>query len=308
MDDLQLIAAFAPQGPPDASERHGALARLDERMAGMRRAAPVVTGVRRRAVGLSVAAVLAAAAAGVTAVVVSGGGPGVVSAYAAVNAAAAVTAESARESGTAVVRMTHGGEIWAGTTVVWNDGDLSVATDAPTAVRGRQETRVVDGRTYSVMPRILGGGWVDMGPAPYGGVDELSDRFVVPTQEDLFGITLSRLTGGMTGLTTERADDGSTVYRGSVAAGLVARETGFKEGQALRVLPFGYVAHGEAEDPAAPLGAALTVGADGLVRRIAVEWGAGASAWAYTVEYDDLGAAPAITAPVDAEPFRPRRP
>jgi uncharacterized protein with GYD domain len=43
------------------------------------------------------------------------------------------------------------------------------------------------------------------------------------------------------------------------------------------------VAHDEAADPAAPLGAAVTVGADGIVREIAVTWGTGASAWTYTV-------------------------
>jgi hypothetical protein len=112
----------------------------------------------------------------------------------------------------------------------------------------------------------------------------------------------------MTGLTADRADDGATVYRGTVAAGLVARETGFKEGQAIRVLPFGYVAHGEAENPNAPLDVALTVRAEGLVRRIAVQWGAGAETWTHTVEYSGLGAAPAITAPANAEPFRPRHP
>ena len=62
-------------------------------------------------------------------------------------------------------------------------------------------------------------------------------------------MTLRRITGGMNGLTTRRLDDGSTVYSGTVAAGLIARETGFKEGQPIRVLPFGYVAHDEAADP-----------------------------------------------------------
>ena len=61
-------------------------------------------------------------------------------------------------------------------------------------------------------------------------------------------------------------DSGSTVYRGKVAAGSVARESGFKEGQAIRVFPFGYVAYDEAADPDALLDAALIVGVDGVVR------------------------------------------
>ena len=40
----------------------------------------------------------------------------------------------------------------------------------------------------------------------------------------------------MTGLTTRQLGDGSTVYSGTVAAGLIARETGFKEGESIRVL------------------------------------------------------------------------
>ena len=119
-------------------------------------------------------------------------------------------------------------------------------------------------------------------------------------REDVGGATLRRITGGMTGLTTRELADGSTVYSGTVAAGLIARETGFKEGRPLRVLPFGYVAHDEAADPAAPLDVAVTVGPDGIVREIAVTWGTSASAWTYTVAYSDLGATPAPVAPAKA--------
>ncbi|MCI0633123.1 MAG: hypothetical protein L0206_04295 [Actinobacteria bacterium] len=97
-----------------------------------------------------------------------------------------------------------------------------------------------------------------------------------------------------------RLDDGATVYSGTVAAGLIARESGFKEGQAIRVFPFGYVAHDEAADPAALLDTAITVGAGGIVREIAVTWGTSASAWTYTVTYSDLGTTPAPVAPENA--------
>jgi hypothetical protein len=112
----------------------------------------------------------------------------------------------------------------------------------------------------------------------------------------------------MQGLTARPGDGGSTVYSGTVAAGVIARETGFKEGRAIRVFPFGYVAHDEAADPGAPLDVDLTVGGDGLVRRIAVRWGTTASAWTYTVEYGHLGATLPIVAPQDAEPLRRGRP
>ena len=39
------------------------------------------------------------------------------------------------------------------------------------------------------------------------------------------------------------------------------------------MLPFGYVAHDQAADPANPLQTAVTVGSDGIVREIAVTWG-----------------------------------
>jgi hypothetical protein len=103
----------------------------------------------------------------------------------------------------------------------------------------------------------------------------------------------------MTGLTTQRLGDGSTVYGGSVAAGLVARESGFKEGESLRLLPFGYVAHGEADDPSAVIEAAVTVGADGVVRLVTATWGV----WRYEVAYSELGTTPAPKAPAGARPL-----
>jgi hypothetical protein len=98
------------------------------------------------------------------------------------------------------------------------------------------------------------------------------DEYLAAVREDVGGVTLLRITNGMTGLTTIELDDGSTVYRGTVEVGLIARESGFKEGQSIRVLPFGYVAHDEAANAAAPLDVAVTVAADDIVREIAVTW------------------------------------
>lgn len=58
--------------------------------------------------------------------------------------------------------------------------------------------------------------------------------------------------------------------------------------------------HDQAADPAAPLNASVTVGADGVVREIAVTWGT----WTYTVAYSRLGATPAPVAPENATPLR----
>jgi hypothetical protein len=267
--------------------------------------------MRRRLVHVSAvsAAVVAVAAVTVFAVGAPGGGPGVESATAAFKKAATVTAASAEHSGTVLVRVTHNGELWAGKAVYWNGADVAIVDEAPTRPRapwleetsGRadRELRIVDGTLYGPDGD---GGWLAMGdPAsidPDSGTTP--SEHLAAVREDIGGVTLRRITGGMADLTTRRLDDGSTVYRGTVAAGLIARETGFKEGQAIRMLPFGYVAHDQAANSAAPLDVAVTVGADDIVREIAVTWGTTASAWTYTVTYSDLGATPAPAAPANA--------
>ena len=252
----------------------------------------------RRVIGLSAAGSLAAAAVVLTLLTLGppGRGTGVEDAAAAVKNAAAVTAASAERSGTAVVRITHDGSLWAGSTIRWNGDDLSVSQDTPDR-RGKvgSETRVVDGTIYGVDERD--GGWVDMGSPqnidPDSGTTPAETLAAV--RQDVGGETLRRITGGMRGLTTRRGE-GATVYSGTVAAGLIARESGFKEGQAIRVFPFGYVARDEAGDPAAQLQTAVTVGADDVVRQIAVTWGT----WTYTVNYQGLGRTAGPVAPAHA--------
>jgi hypothetical protein len=247
----------------------------------------------------------AAAAAAFLTVVSPGGGSGVESAAAAVGKAARVTAASAERSGTAVVRITHDGRLWAGSTIRWNGGDLAVTRDAPPRPeKAGSAMLLVDGTLYGVDPGT--GDWVSLGDPSSIDPDSgtTPDEYLAATREDVGGETLRRISGGITGLTTSRLEDGSTIYSGTVPAGLIARESGFKEGRSIRVLPFGFVAHDEADDPTAPLDAAVTVGADGVVRRIAVSWGT----WTYTVTYSRLGATAAPAAPANARPFPSRRP
>jgi hypothetical protein len=256
---------------------------------------------RRRLVGVTAAGVCLAAVSAVAALLVlgtTGGGPAVEDAVAAVKQAAITTAASADRSGTAVVRITHDGELWAGTAIRWNDDDIAASRATPEG--GRQagdEWRVVDGTFYGIDP--IEGGWIDQGsPAnidPDSGTTP--DEILAAVLEDVEGATLRRLGDSMTRLTTTRLDDGSTVYRGSVPAGQIARETGFKEGEHIRVFPFGYVAHGRAADPEALLDTAVTVGEDGLIRELAVTWGT----WAYAVTYSDLGTTAPVLAPKNAK-------
>jgi hypothetical protein len=248
--------------------------------------APPRSRPRRRLVGLSAAGAALAAAVAVVAFVTVGSS-GVQSASAAFEKAAAVTAASAERSGTAEVRMTHNGQAWAGSTIRWHDGDIAISRD-------RLEMLVVDRLMYV----IEDGRWVNIG-SPESidrGSGTTPDEYLEAVREDVGGPTLRRITNGITGLTTRTLGDGSTVYSGSVAAGLIARESGFKEGQAIRVLPFGYVAHDQAADPANRLQTAVTVGPEGVVREIAVTWGT----WTYTVTYSNLGETAALKAPANA--------
>jgi hypothetical protein len=119
-------------------------------------------------------------------------------------------------------------------------------------------------------------------------------EYLAAVREDVGGPTLRRIIDGMTAATTSHRDDGSVVYSGKVAATELARETGFKEGEAIRVLPFGYVAH----DLPAQVEVAITV--DDIVRRLDATWGA----WRYTVSYEHLGTTPPPAAPRNAEPLR----
>jgi hypothetical protein len=253
---------------------------------------------RRRALGLSAAGASLAAAATVAVFLTvgsPGGGPGVESADAAFKRAATVTAASAERSGTAVVRISHDGKIWAGRTVRWHGQDLALSGDVPRrGPRPGSDFLVVGGMMYGI---DFEGRWEVLGSPDSidPGSGTTPDEYLAAVREDVGGVTLRRMTDAMTGLTTSHLDDGSIVYRGRVPAGLIARETGFKEGEALRVLPFGYVAHDEAADPASLLDTAVTVGADGIFRQITVAWGT----WRYTVAYAKLGTTAALVAPAN---------
>jgi hypothetical protein len=251
---------------------------------------------RWRLIGVSIAGASASAGAAVILALGSpGGGTTVESAYAALAKAAIVTASSAERSGTATVRITHDGESWGATTVRWGERDVAIRReDRPT--RAGDVMLLVDGTVYGVDHR---GEWLDLGDAsnidPDSGTTPA--EYVASVREDVGGDTLGRFTGAMSNLSRTEHDDGSVFYSGTVAAALLARETGFKEGQHIRALPFGYVAHDEAADPDSQLQTTVTTGADGVVREIATRWGT----WRYTVTYSELGTTPAPIAPENAK-------
>lgn len=261
---------------------------------------------RRRLVGVTAAGVALAVTAVAAFLTVGSSGvtPGVENAAAAIKKAATLTAASADKSGSVDVRITHDGQLWAGKVIRWNGDDVEL-NDSSRWPQSGYPLLVVDGMMYGHGPEDEG--WIELGPT--SSID--SGSGTTPTEqldairEDVGGTTLRRMIAAMTaiGLTTATQSDGSTVYSGALPAGQIARETGFKEGQAIRVFPFGYVAHDAAADPASLLDTAVTVGSDGVIREIAVTWGT----WAYTVTYSDLGSTQPIIAPANAKTLRELR-
>jgi hypothetical protein len=261
---------------------------------------------RRRLIGVSAGVALAASAAVAAFLTVGSSGvtPGVENAAAAIRKAVTLTAASVEQSGTADVRITHDGQLWAGKVIRWNGDDVELK-DSSRWPQSGYPLLVVNGIMYGHDPDHEG--WVEIGPTssidPGTGASPTEQLDAI--REDVGGTTLRRMIAAMTatGLTTATQSDGSTVYRGTVAAGQIARETGFKEGQVIRVFPFGYVAHDAAADPASLLDTAVTVGADGIIRQFAVTWGT----WTYIVTYSDLGSTPRIVAPANAKSLRQLR-
>lgn len=265
----------------------------------VRHVRPGRTLVGFSAVGVALAAVAAVAVfvAGGSSGGAPGGTPGVEIAAAAIKKAVTLSAVSAQQSGTVNVRMTHDGELWANKVIRWNGDNVEISDHSPGGPSSGSPLLVVNGMLYGHDPHYEG--WVKVGPVssiePGSGTTPTEQLGAI--REDVGGATLRRMVAAMTGLTTAHQSDGSTIYSGAVAADQIARKTGFKEGQAIRVLPFGYVAHGAAADPSSLLHTAVTVGSDGVIREIAVMWGT----WTYTVAYSDLGSTPPLFAPANAK-------
>jgi hypothetical protein len=214
--------------------------------------------------------------------------------------AARVTAQAAADSGTVELEITQDGALWVARTLRWNGSDLSVANTDPSR-DSRKDLLVVDGMMYAPNPE-LAGGWFELGPPESVDPDSgtTPDEYLDAIAEDVGGETIQRITSEMSGLSTSHGADGSTVYQGKVPAGSLARETGVKDGENLRVLPFGYVAHDDAADPSNLIDISIGVGADGTIDEIHATWGGGAS-WSYRLKYSDLGTTAAIEKPANVE-------
>ena len=258
---------------------------------------------RRRiwpAIGIPAAATVVAVVVTLVAVGPSVG-PLSVSQAEAMQQAVAVSASAAEQSGTVEVRITQDGDPWVTKTLRWNGTDLQITNDDSSSV-GRGDLLVVDGVMYAPNPEVADQ-WIELGPPESVDPDSgtTPDEYLAAIGEDVGGVTMQRITGEMTGLTTTVAEDGTTVYLGQVPAGALARETGVKEGEMLRVLPYGYVAHDEAADPDSLIDVSITVGTDGTIENIHATWG-GESSWSYLLTFSDLGATAPLEKPTNVEP------
>lgn len=255
------------------------------------------------AIPASAAALLAAAVVTFSLVVGSPVGPSAVPPAAAMEHAVARTATAADKSGIVRIEITQDGQLWATETVHWNGNNVSLGDQQP--VRSGGDLLLVDGMMYAQDDPSAPGQWVAIGSPDSidPGSGTTPNEFLAAARADAGGATLRRITAAMTDLTTTKGDDSSTVYEGHVPAGELARESGFKEGEAIRVLPYGYVAHGNASDPSAPIAMSITVGANGAVQTIVATWG-GSATWVYKLTFTDLGSASTLTAPANAKPLR----
>jgi hypothetical protein len=284
---------------------HDALAAGAVRSAPQASVRPKMTRARRRTARLPVASALVATAAAAALLLIGVPfGSSAVDPADAMQRAVAASAAAADDSGTASVEITQDGNLWAAKTVQWNGADLSLRDGAPTRT-GRGEFRLVGGTMYAEDPEQPGM-WQELGPPDSidPGSGTTPDEYLTAAREDAGGSTLRRITESVTELTVTHTGDGSTVYAGRVPAGALARGTGFKEGEALRLLPYGYVAHDDAAAPGHPISVRIIVDGTGTVREIAAEWG-GASAWTYRVAFRDLGATPPLAVPDNVQPLRP---
>jgi hypothetical protein len=288
VDDLELISRFVPMEAPSRADRHRAETRLAEAITGSRtrdRRTPTRRRSRRFALGGALVAAAAAALALIMTLSPAGGG-GVQSAQAAVEQAGAATAAAARHSGTVEVRMAHNGRPWSAETVHWNQGNASVVGSG---VGSPGRLLFVDGVLFTK----VAGSWAAVDKGGVSGY--MRQRYIAPALNGIAGNTFRHIVGGIQDLQIRHGQDGTTVFSGRESARLLTSDP--RTGERIRVLPFGFVAHGEAADPNALLRIAVTVGSDHLIQRIAVAWGAGASAWSYTVTYANLGNTLPISGP-----------
>ena len=120
---------------------------------------------------------------------------------------------------------------WAAKTVLWNGADLSVTDDAPSLRAARANCAWSPARCTHRDPETPGA-WGELGSPDSidPGSGTTPDDYLKRSRADVGGVTLRRITESMTGLSTARTETVARSTPAPVPAGVLAPETGLKEG------------------------------------------------------------------------------
>jgi hypothetical protein len=287
-------------------------------LAELRGAAPAavkrIPRSRRRLLGLSATgAVVVAAGAVVAFMLLTGGNNGLV--VPPVQAAeavkkAAVDTSAAAQSGVISTVLLIDGEAQVSNIISWNGDDLSLMVQNDK----QRQLRYVDGLYYETYGYSMGvapndtshlGEWFhctdyDDGATPTSDLVAVEaanpHQWLTAARTDLAGAGLVELVSGASEYTQTTNPDGSTTYSGvTTVAAIQSQDLG------LSGLPSASQPSFKVRDPNTPVTVKITVGANGLIHGLKLDWNLDlpgeATVWAYTTTYSELGSAPAIAAP-----------
>jgi hypothetical protein len=257
--------------------------------------------VRRRAIGLSVAAALAAAGVvGLTATTTS-----TPSAYAA--AKKALVATTAASSGTITGTVRHDGSSYSLDTTQWNGNSIAVTRGGKSEFGPGQALTLIDGAAYVEQ---ADGTWLRY--SSESGVGPKLGPMVQLAHDNVAGNAADQVLSLATGLTQSSEPDGTTVYTGTIPETNSDPASSGTDDTILRIInnlrggndaigPHKYFAPAGSHNG---LQLQMTVGPDGLVRQISLTYqqqNTGSpqddGTYTWTVTYSQLGSTRPITPP-----------
>jgi hypothetical protein len=304
-----IIASDVAPGRSSAKARSPQVLPAEPRGSGVRRARPT-----RRLIGLSAGATFAVAAAVVAAVLLLGGGnPNLTPSPAlAAEAAkkAAVDTTAAAKSGVIETVLLIDGEAQVMNKISWNGDDLSLLVQNDK----QRQIRYVDGlyyETYGYSVPIATGDsshvdqWIHITSFDNDGTGTMAGsaieqpapaEWLTAARTDLAGDGLTELVSSAQGYTRAENTDGSVSYSATTTVAAIQSQDWSISG-----LPMANQPSFKVLDTSTPVAVVVTVGADGLIRELKLDWtldlSGEASVWSYKTAYSQLGTAPAITAP-----------
>ena len=276
----------------------------------------LVRGVRptKKLVGLSAGAAFAVVAAVIAAVLLLGGGnPNLTPSPAlAAEAAkkAAVDTTAAAKSGVIETVLLIDGEAQVMNKISWNGDDLSLLVQNDE----QRQIRYVDGLYYETYGYSMGiapgdttheGQWIHVTQYDKGGTGATQGlaieqpapaQWLTAARTDLAGEGLVELVTGAQGYTRSTGADDSVSYAATTTVAAIQSQDWGTAG-----LPVASQPSFKVQDTNTPVTITVTVGGDGLVRELKLDWTLDqpgeASSWSYKTTYSQLGMEPALTAP-----------